>query len=123
MLSVCACSAGRPADADIAAAWTLLKDFSLAQFKGLSQQYVATASARAKLRDALLVRHSAAQRWAQLHSDADADVAVFGPHLQLGHTWHDAARSMHGMRPLPAHYPLALNRLQVALQSAAQAGF
>lgn len=50
-----ASAAGRANEDEIAAAWTLLKAFSASQFKGLSQQYVATPDARAKLRAALLV--------------------------------------------------------------------
>jgi hypothetical protein len=36
----------------------LLKSFSAAQFRGLSQQYVGTPAARTKLREALLVSSS-----------------------------------------------------------------
>lgn len=61
-----ASTSGRASENEIAAAWNLLKAFSAAQFRGLSQQYVATPDARAKLRDALLLAYenpSTAEGW------------------------------------------------------------
>jgi hypothetical protein len=55
---LCNVAAGRATEEDVAAAWTLLKGFSAAQFRGLSQQYVGTPAARTKLREALLVSSS-----------------------------------------------------------------
>jgi hypothetical protein len=52
------CGAGRDSTEDIAAAWSLLNAFNKVQFRGLGQQYVGTAAARAKLRDAFLVSTS-----------------------------------------------------------------
>jgi hypothetical protein len=113
MLGLCACIAGRPADADVAAAWILLKTFSLAQFKGLSQQYVATPTARTKLREALLVRCSAAACWAQL------PVVAFLWNPPAAVTEHAVAGSMHGMRPQLARHWLAYKHsMQLGLDAA-----
>eukprot|EP00879_Flechtneria_rotunda_P008589 GHRR01009000.1.p1 GENE.GHRR01009000.1~~GHRR01009000.1.p1 ORF type:complete len:219 (+),score=48.57 GHRR01009000.1:378-1034(+) len=56
----CQCSSdastsGSGTQADVAAAWSLLKTFSQQEFRGRTQQYLGTANSRAELRDALLL--------------------------------------------------------------------